>query len=125
MSFESNHNQTEQNSTNMPGDASNVENSTSAAGGQADKGRKPKAKRAANKTVFTSVPLLNKQAKAASTAQIRSTFEALEKILNEREAADEEAARIEKEQTEIAERIIKQAKESGVPLDLLKKVMNS
>lgn len=93
-------------------------------GGHVSKPKKTRRK-SAEKTIFNSLPLLKKLVGTASTQQLKSTYEALGNIVSERVAADEEAARIEREQTNLAEQLVAEAKEKGLPLDVLMKVLNN
>lgn len=90
---------------------------------QSRRSQTPKSRAKQKNSVFGSKATLKSQAKAATTSQLRDTYELLGAILSEREQADAEAERIEKEQTEKAEAILAQAKASGIPDHILQKVM--
>ncbi|MEZ8733732.1 hypothetical protein [Vibrio sp. 10N.239.312.D08] len=83
----------------------------------------PKSRAKSKNSVFGSKAILKGQAKLATTSQLKVTYELLGTILSERERADAEALRIEKEQTEQAEALLAQAKASGIPDHILQKVM--
>ncbi|EJE4724616.1 hypothetical protein ASL83_003384 [Vibrio parahaemolyticus] len=125
MSFEQNSSgHTVENQSNQQGAAhvsSSVEGKSQ--GAQVSKPKKTRRK-SVEKTVFNSLPLLRKLSGTASTQQLKSTYEALGEIVSERVAADEEAARIEREQTNLAEQLVAEAKDKGLPLDVLMKVLN-
>lgn len=88
--------------------------------------KKQNRKKVSNdKTIFNSKPLLSKQAKNATTEQLRSAYEELGLIVVAREEEDKKARQLQAEQVAKARELLAQAEQLNIPVNILQQVIQS
>lgn len=79
----------------------------------------------AEKTIFNSKPLLTRQTKALSSSEIKVVIDQLQTIYETKFHQEVEEQELRKAQENKAQQLLEQAKELGVPLDVLQNAISN